>query len=154
DLVVVEGGYGARQRKENLVPLSDGAGEVAEVGVDVEQWRVGDRVVGCFFPNWHSGSPNEQRMAASLGGSVGGVAWECRGVAQDALVRAPKHLNFVRGSTLPCAALTAWTAVITHGAVGPGHSVLTQGTGGVSLFALQFARAAGAQVIATSSSAA
>jgi NADPH:quinone reductase-like Zn-dependent oxidoreductase len=153
DLVVVEGGYGGRQKKENLVPLGDGAGEIVDVGNEVEGWRVGDRVVGCFFPNWHSGPATERKVAANLGGTVDGVACEYRVFAQDAIVAAPKHLNFVKASTLPCAALTAWTAVITNGDVGPGQSVLTQGTGGVSLFALQFARAAGAQVIATSSSA-
>jgi alcohol dehydrogenase len=154
DLVVVEGGYGSRQKKQDLVMLSDGAGEIAEVGSGVTKWRVGDRVVACFFPRWQGGPATEDRVAASLGGSVDGVACEYRVFAEDGIAPAPRHLNFVRSATLPCAALTAWTAVIEHGAVGPGQSVLTQGTGGVSLFALQFARAAGAQVVATSSSAA
>src|SRR6516165_4054858 len=153
DLVVVEGGYGSRQKKQDLVLLGDGAGEIAEVGSDITRWRVGDRVVGCFFPHWQSGPATENRVKANLGGSVDGVACEYRVFGEDAIVPAPRHLNFVRGATLPCAALTAWTAVIEHGALRPGQSVLTQGTGGVSLFALQFARAAGAQVVATSSSA-
>jgi len=152
DLVVVEGGYGARQKKQDLVMLSDGAGEVVELGSEVTNWQVGDRVVACFFPDWQAGPPTERRLAANLGGSIDGVACEYRVFAEDAIVRGPKHLNFVRSATLPCAALTAWAAVIGQGGVGPGASVLTQGTGGVSLFALQFARAAGAQVIATSSS--
>ena len=153
DLVVVEGGYGARQKKQNLVMLSDGAGEIVELGSEVADWRVGDRVVGCFFPDWQAGPPTERRIATSLGGSVDGVACEYRVFDQDAILRGPKHLNFVRSATLPCAALTAWAAVTGTGGIGLGSSVLTQGTGGVSLFALQFARAAGAQVIATSSSA-
>jgi NADPH:quinone reductase-like Zn-dependent oxidoreductase len=153
DLVTVEGGYGARQKKQDLVLLSDGAGEIVELGHDVADWKVGDRVVGCFFPKWQAGPATERRVAASLGGSVDGVACEYRVFAQDAILRGPKHLNFVKSSTLPCAGLTAWAAVIGTGDIGPGASVLTQGTGGVSLFALQFARAAGAQVIATSSSA-
>jgi NADPH:quinone reductase-like Zn-dependent oxidoreductase len=152
DLVVVEGGYGARQKKQDLVLLSDGAGEIVELGSEVANWQVGDRVVGCFFPNWQAGPPTERRLAANLGGSLDGVACEYRVFAEEAIVPGPKHLNFVRSATLPCAALTAWAAVIGQGGVGPGTSVLTQGTGGVSLFALQFARAAGAQVIATSSS--
>jgi alcohol dehydrogenase len=120
----------------------------------VSEWRVGDRVVGCFFPDWPAGPATERRVAASLGGSVDGVACEYRVFAEDAIRRGPKHLDFVKSATLPCAGLTAWAAVIGTGDIGPGSSVLTQGTGGVSLFALQFAHAAGAQVIATSSSAA
>jgi NADPH:quinone reductase-like Zn-dependent oxidoreductase len=153
DLVVVEGGYGSRQKRENLVLLSDGAGEIVEVGSEVTDWQVGDRVLGCFFPGWPGGPATDRRVAASLGGSVDGVACEYRVFAADAIVRGPRHLNFVRSATLPCAALTAWAAVVGSGCVGPGASVLTQGTGGVSVFALQFARAAGAQVIATSSNA-
>jgi NADPH:quinone reductase-like Zn-dependent oxidoreductase len=153
DLVVLEGGYGSRQKRENLVPLSDGAGEIVEIGSEVDDWHVGDRVVGCFFPGWQGGPATERRTAESLGGSLDGVACEYRAFAADVVVRGPRHLNFVRSATLPCAALTAWAAVIGSDCVGPGASVLTQGTGGVSLFALQFARAAGAQVIATSSSA-
>ncbi|MFZ0127517.1 MAG: NAD(P)-dependent alcohol dehydrogenase [Xanthobacteraceae bacterium] len=154
DLVVVEGGYGTRQKKQDLVLLSDGAGEIVELGSEVSEWRVGDRVVGCFFPDWPAGPATERRVAASLGGSVDGVACEYRVFAEDAILPGPKHLNFVKSATLPCAGLTAWAAVIGTGDIGPGSSVLTQGTGGVSLFALQFAHAAGAQVIATSSSAA
>jgi NADPH:quinone reductase-like Zn-dependent oxidoreductase len=152
DLVVIEGGYGSRQKKQDLVLLSDGAGEIVELGSEVTGWRVGDRVIGCFFPDWQSGPATERRVAKSLGGSIDGVACEYRVFAQDAILPSPKHLNFTKSATLPCAALTAWTAVIGHGDVGLGQSVLTQGTGGVSLFALQFARAAGTQVIATSSS--
>ena len=90
DLVVVEGGYGARQKKQNLVMLSDGAGEIVELGSEVADWRVGDRVVGCFFPDWQAGPPTERRIATSLGGSVDGVACEYRVFDQDAILRGPK----------------------------------------------------------------
>src|SRR5919204_4273790 len=96
DLVVVEGGYGSRQKKQDLVLLADGAGEIAEVGSDVIGWRVGDRVVACFFPKWHGGPATEDRVAASLGGAVDGVACEYRVFAEDAIVTAPRHLKFVR----------------------------------------------------------
>jgi NADPH:quinone reductase-like Zn-dependent oxidoreductase len=149
DLVAIAGGYGSRQRHEQLVPLSDAAGEIVALGSGITRWRVGDRVVGCFFPDWHSGPPSEEHLAA-LGGSLDGVACECRAFDEDAILAVPDHLSFREAACLPCAALTAWVAV---DGIGKGHSVLTQGTGGVSLFALQFARMAGAEVIATSSSA-
>ena len=108
DLVAVEGGYGARQKKQDLVLLSDGAGEIVELGSEVSEWRVGDRVVGCFFPDWQAGPATGRRVAASLGGSVDGVACEYRVFAEDAILPGPKHLNFVKSATLPCAGLTAW----------------------------------------------
>jgi alcohol dehydrogenase len=153
DLVAVSGGYGSQQKRENLVPLSDGAGEIAELGEGVRRWRVGDRVIGCFFPDWQSGVPTEQRVARALGGSADGVACEYRVFGEDSIVASPPHLEFAEAATLPCAALTAWVAVTEHGAILPGAAVLTQGTGGVALFALQFARLAGADVVSTSSSA-
>jgi alcohol dehydrogenase len=151
DLITIVGGYGSHQRHENLVPLSDGAGEIVELGSGVTRWKVGDRVVGCFFPEWQSGPATEAHVSLALGGSVDGVACEYRVFAEHAVLTIPPHLNFIEAACLPCAGLTAWTA--TNGG-SPGQSVLTQGTGGVSLFALQFARIAGADVIATSSSAA
>jgi len=152
DLIAIAGGYGSRQRHKNLIPVSDGAGEIVEVGPGVASWQTGERVVGCFFPDWHSGPPSEARVAAAPGGSVDGVACEYRVFGEDAILPVPPHLSYVEAATLPCAGLTAWGATVGLG-VGPGQTVLTQGTGGVSLFALQFARMAGAQVIATSSGA-
>jgi len=149
DLLTIVGGYGSHQRHQNLVPLSDGAGEIVEVGSNVTRWKTGDRVVGCFFPQWHDGPPTVARMAQALGGSADGVACEYRVFAEDAILAMPPHLGFVEAACLPCAGLTAWVA--TNGGA-PGASALTQGTGGVSLFALQFARMAGAEVVATSSS--
>jgi NADPH:quinone reductase-like Zn-dependent oxidoreductase len=151
DTLTVVGGYGSRQKRERLIPLSDGAGDVAAVGSRAEPWRRGDRVIGCLMPNWLGGDISEEKSAISLGGSVDGCATEYRLFPASGLVRTPEHLSDLEAATLPCAALTAWSAVVTQGCVGPGDIVLTQGTGGVSLFALQFARLAGARVIATSS---
>jgi alcohol dehydrogenase len=154
DSLIVDGKYGSMQRQAGLIPLSDGAGEVVEVGPGVRGCKPGDRVVGCFFPDWQGGPPAESRLRADLGGMNDGVAAEYRCFRADAVLPIPPHMDFAQAATLPCAALTAWNAVRTQGAAGPEHCVLTQGTGGVSLFAVQFAAAAGARVIATSSSAA
>ena len=151
DTLTVVGGYGSRQKQERLIPLGDGAGEVTELGPGVRSWQRGDRVIACLMPNWQGGEMSEEKSAASLGGSVDGCAVEYRLFPATGLVRTPEHLSDIEAATLPCAALTAWSAVVTQGRVGPGDTVLTQGTGGVSLFALQFARLAGARVIATSS---
>lgn len=153
DLLAVKGGYGGMQKQENLIPLSDGAGEIVAVGDKVRGWKVGDRVVSCFFPDWQAGPLRMECVGSDLGGRFDGVAVEKRVFRQDALVKLPDSLTYLEGASLPCAAATAWNAVIEKGRVGPGHRVLTQGTGGVSLFALQFAVMAGAEVYATSSSA-
>lgn len=152
DMLVVNGGYGSRQRQENLIPLSDGAGEVAALGAGVTEWKPGDRVMPCLFPNWHGGDLTAEKTDQNLGGMLDGTAAEYGVFRADALVRIPDHLSDIEAAALPCAALTAWSAVITQGRIGPGNTVLTQGSGGVSLFALQFAHMAGATVIATSSS--
>lgn len=151
DLITVKGGYGSRQ-KLPLIPLSDGAGIVEAVGPGVRLFKSGDRVIGSFFENWISGGSSKEKLDGALGGSADGVLVEYRVFREEALVMSPPHLSFEESATLPCAALTAWGAVVTAGAVVPGAVVLTQGTGGVSLFALQFAKMCGARVIATSSS--
>lgn len=151
DLLIVKGGYGSRQ-KFPLVPVSDGAGLVEATGPGVRAFAPGDRVIGSFFEGWLSGEPSEAKMRAALGGAVDGVLAEYRVFPAQALVRTPEHLNDSEAAALPCAGLTAWSAVVKLGAVRPGQTVLTQGTGGVSLFALQFAKMSGARVIATSSS--
>jgi NADPH:quinone reductase-like Zn-dependent oxidoreductase len=151
DLLTVKGGYGSRQ-KFPLVPLSDGAGVVEQVGPDVREFAPGDRVVGSFFENWLGGGPSETKMRAALGGSVDGVLTEYRVFPARAVVKTPEHLSDVEAAALPCAGLTAWSAVVKLGGVTPGQTVLTQGSGGVSIFALQFAKLCGARVIATSSS--
>ncbi len=152
DLLAVKGGYGGMQKQSNLIPLSDGAGDIIAVGDGVRGWKVGDRVVSCFFPDWQAGPLRVECVGSDLGGRFDGVAVEKRVFRHDALVKLPDSLSYIEGASLPCAAATAWNAVIEKGGVGPGHRVLTQGTGGVSLFALQFAVMAGAEVYATSSS--
>lgn len=151
DLITVRGGYGSRQ-KFPLVPLSDGAGVVEAVGEGVTAFATGDRVIGSFFESWTGGEPSEAKMRAALGGAVDGTLTEYRVFPMHALVRTPAHLTDVEAATLPCAGVTAWSAVIKLGGIRPGHTVLTQGSGGVSIFALLIAKMAGARVVATSSS--
>ena len=151
DLLTVKGGYGSRQ-KFPLVPLSDGAGVVDSVGAGVTAFKPGDRVTGSFFEGWLGGEPSEAKMRGNLGGALDGVLCEYRVWPAAALVRTPDHLTDIEAACLPCAGLTAWSAVVKLGNIKPGQTVLTQGTGGVSIFALQFAKMNGARVIATSSS--
>lgn len=151
DLVTVRGGYGSRQ-KLPLIPLSDAVGFVEAVGAGVRSLKEGDRVVSSFFEGWHGGEAEESKLRSALGGALDGVMCEYRVFPEHAVVKAPEHLSDAAAATLSCAALTAWSAVVKCGQVKPGDVVLTQGTGGVSLFALQFAKIAGADVISTSSS--
>lgn len=139
--------------RDGLIPLSDGAGVVVEVGEAASQFQVGDRVTSVFHPKWLDGHMDRADLDNSPGGPADGVA--CESVTRPAthFTHAPQGLSHVEAATLPCAGVTAWRAVVTDGQVRPGDHVLVQGTGGVSLFALQFAKAAGATVIATSSSA-
>jgi NADPH:quinone reductase-like Zn-dependent oxidoreductase len=151
DLIAVKGGYGSRQ-KFPLVPLSDGAGVIERVGPGVREFVSGDRVIGSFFENWIGGEPSESKMRSALGGAVDGVLSEHRIFPRHALVKTPDHLSDIEAAALPCAGVTAWSAVVKLGGIKPGQTVLTQGSGGVSLFAIQFAKMCGARVIATSSS--
>jgi NADPH:quinone reductase-like Zn-dependent oxidoreductase len=151
DLLTVKGGYGSRQ-KFPLVPVSDGAGVIERVGPGVREFAADDRVIGSFFESWIAGEPSEAKMRRALGGAVDGVLSEYRIFPKHALVRTPAHLSDVEAAALPCAGVTAWSAVVKLGGLKPGQTVLTQGTGGVSLFAIQFAKMCGARVIATSSS--
>ena len=150
DLLVVKGSY-ARDLPLPMIPCSDGAGEVIEVGAGVERFRVGDRVAGCFFSDWDAGEMDEAVGKTALGGAVDGMLAEERILPSRGVVKLPDHLSFEEGATLPCAAVTAWHGLFESGHLKSGADVLIQGTGGVSLFALQFARMAGARVIATSS---
>ncbi len=152
DLMVVTGRYGGGPPAPGLVPLSDGAGEVEAVGEGVSRIAVGDRVAGSFFATWRDGPPLPEHHKHALGGSVEGVLAEYRLFDAEAVVRVPPHLDFDEAATLPCAGVTAWNALFGGTPLLPGQTVLTLGTGGVSTFAVQFARAAGARVIATSSS--
>jgi len=134
------------------VPVSDGAGEVVEVGAGVTRWRVGDRVVGLFFRDWGGGRFENRYHQAALGGSIDGVLRERVVFPDHALARIPGGYSFAEAATLPCAALTAWTALMERGGLQRGQSVLLLGTGGVSVWAMQLALAAGATVMITSSS--
>lgn len=151
DLVVSKGGYG-RAVKPPLIPLSDGAGEVLSVGEGVTRCKPGDRVAAIFMQGWLSGPPDDEKAATALGGAIHGMLAEQVCLNADGLVRIPDHLTFEEAAALPCAAVTAWHALFDSGGLQPGQSVLLLGTGGVSVFALQFAKMAGARVIATSSS--
>ncbi|MBL8402817.1 MULTISPECIES: zinc-dependent alcohol dehydrogenase family protein [Candidatus Accumulibacter] len=152
DLVVPERGYGSFTGKLPLIPLSDGVGEVVAVGPGVTRVAVGDRVCPTFFQGWIAGEPVLSRMTGSLGGPIDGTMAEFMCLSEQGVVKVPAYLSDVEAATLPCAALTAWSALATHGAVKPGEQVLIQGSGGVALFALAFARIAGARVTVISSS--
>ncbi len=151
DLMMIRGHYNPKL-KMPLVPLSDGAGEVVAVGETVKKWKVGDRVCPIFMQGWFEGEPNAQKSRTALGGDLDGALREFGAFDEQSLVRIPEHLSYSEAATLPCAAVTAWNALVVSGKLKAGEKVLTQGTGGVSIFALQFARMFGAQVFATSSS--
>ena len=153
DLMMVAGQYGRGGTQPNSVPLSDGAGEVVAVGANVTRFKVGDRVAGIFFMRWLDG-PRTGDVAASArgGGNVDGMLSEMMVAPEDSLVRIPDHLTFEEAATLPCAGVTAYRALFVDGNLKKGQFVLLEGTGGVSTFGLQFAAAAGARPIITSSS--
>ncbi|MFS8112901.1 NAD(P)-dependent alcohol dehydrogenase [Rhizobium jaguaris] len=135
-----------------LVPLSDGVGEVVAVGEDVTRFKIGDRVCSTFWQRWTGGSFRLAEPSYQRGGPLDGLLSEYAILDEQAAVFAPRNLSDIEAATLPCAAVTAWQALVTEGHIRAGDTVLVQGTGGVSLFALQFARASGARVIVTSSS--
>ncbi|MBD2201920.1 NAD(P)-dependent alcohol dehydrogenase [Calothrix sp. FACHB-1219] len=151
DLMVAEGAYGTGV-KYPLIPLSDGAGEVVAIAPGVTRVKIGDRVAGTFFQDWIAGALTRAAMKSDLGGAIDGMLAEYVVLHQDGLVILPDHLSYIQGATLPCAAVTAWHALVTKGNITEGNSVLVLGTGGVSIFALLFAKLYGARVIITSSS--
>lgn len=151
DLMTVEGSYNPRQ-KLPLIPLSDGSGEVLAVGSGVERVRIGDRVASVFAQRWTAGPPTQAARASTLGGPLDGMLAEQVVLSEDGLVKIPDHLSYEEAATLPCAAVTAWNALVDQGGLKAGDTVLLLGTGGVSIFGLQFAGLAGARAIVTSSS--
>lgn len=151
DLLMVLGHYNPKQLLP-LIPCSDGVGEIVEVGAGVSGLRSGERVMPLFVQGWLAGSMRTEHLASTLGGPLDGVLAEQMVVPAQSVVRVPSHLSDVEAATLPCAALTAWSALVTHGELRPGQTVLLLGTGGVSIFALQFAKLLGARVIITTSS--
>jgi NADPH:quinone reductase-like Zn-dependent oxidoreductase len=152
DLVVPNRGYGAFTGNLPLIPLSDGVGEVVEVGPGVSRVKAGDRVCPCFHQSWIGGAPDLERLTRTLGGPVDGTMAELMCLPAEGVVKVPAHLTDEQAATLPCAALTAWSAIVTYDQLGPGSRVLVQGTGGVALFALAFAKLAGCHVTVISSS--
>lgn len=152
DLIVPERGYGRATGELPLIPVSDGVGEVIETGVGVTRVAVGDRVCPTYFQNWTSGEPTPERFASALGGPLDGVMADRVCLSADGVVKVPDYLTDAEAATLPCAALTAWSAIVTHGQTRAGDKVLVQGTGSVALFAVAFAKLQGAHVTVISSS--
>lgn len=141
-----------RSARRPVVPVSDGAGEVLAVGAGVTEFAPGDHVCGCFFPRWPDGDRTAAYTRDALGGTVDGVLAEAVVLPADGIVHAPAHLSFEEAATLPCAALTAWNGLYEVGRLRPGATALFLGTGGVSVFGLQFAHLGGVRTIVTSSS--
>ncbi len=153
DLLLIKGLYDPKALDSSgLIPLSDGAGEVIETAADVSDYRVGDHVAGIFLQDWLAGQCNHEMTKSALGGAIDGVLTTEKIFNQEGLVHLPVGYSFTQGSTLPCAAITAWHALVYASKIKAGDFVLLQGTGGVSIFALQFAKMHGAKAIIISSS--
>ncbi len=152
DLITVEGASARAAPKPDLIPLSDGAGEVVAVGAGVTRVKAGDRVAGCFMQRWVGGAIDEAAQMSAMGGAIDGMLTELAVLEEDGIVKLPAGLSFEEGATLPCAGVTAWHALVEIGDIKAGDTVLVLGSGGVSIFALQFAKLFGARVIATSGS--
>ena len=154
DIMIVSGSYNPKM-KLPTIPISDGAGEITAVGDGVTKWKVGDRVMPIFAQRWFDGDSSEEKRKTSLGASPDwdGVLREFGTFSQESVVAIPEDLSYEEAATLPCAGITAWNAIAVSGRLKPGDSVLTLGTGGVSIFAIQFAKLFGARVISTSGSA-
>lgn len=151
DLMTLTGRYNPRLKLPQI-PLSDGAGEIAAVGSEVKSVKVGDRVASTFFERWVEGKSSDEKARTALGAGRNGVLAEYVVLHEDGVIPVPEHLTDAEAATLPCAGVTAWNALVVEGKIKAGDIILTLGTGGVSIFALQFARLHGAQVIITSSS--
>ncbi len=153
DLLVVTGRYDPKLlSSQGIIPLSDASGEITEIAADVNLFKIGDRVAAIFFQKWISGNCSQAMTKSALGGSIDGVLTDNKIFDQEGLVHLPDDYSYEEGSALPCAAVTAWHALIIANKLKAGETVLIQGTGGVSIFALQFAKISGAKVILTSSS--
>jgi len=152
DSLILKGGYRSQQKQENLIPLSDGAGDVVACGEGVDGYAVGERVIALFCQDWIAGEPDQQTIESRYGRDLDGMLAELKVFKAHQLVKTPDCITDIEAAALPCAALTAWSAIVAEGHTKAGDLILTQGTGGVSLFALQFAKMSGARVIVTSSS--
>lgn len=151
DYLVVTGKYNPKF-KLPFVPLSDGAGEILEIGSTVSDFKVGDRVILQFAPKWLDGDASYEQSRYTLGGPLDGTLMEEKVYPDYALVKIPEYMSYEEAATLPCAALTSWSSLVTYGRIFPGDTVVVLGTGGVSIFALQIAKFHGAKVIVTSGS--
>ncbi|HWI13270.1 MAG TPA: NAD(P)-dependent alcohol dehydrogenase [Burkholderiales bacterium] len=152
DLNIVSGNYANVALKPGAIPVSDGAGEIIATGPGVSRWKPGDRVAPIFMQRWFGGPLQQEYMPYALGGPSDGVLAEEIVMREEGLVRIPAHLSYEQAATLPCAALTAWNAAFVKGQLQAGQTVVTLGTGGVSIFAAQLAMMSGARVIATTGS--
>jgi NADPH:quinone reductase-like Zn-dependent oxidoreductase len=152
DLVVPSRGYGSYSGTLPLIPVSDGMGVVAAIGEGVSRVAVGDRVCPTYFQSWTGGEPDLERLTQSLGGPIDGTMTELMCLSEQGVVKVPDHLSDTQAASLPCAALTAWSALTSAGGCRSGDRVLVQGCGGVALFALQFAKLLGAHVTVITSS--
>jgi len=152
DLIVPVRGYGRATGELPLIPISDGVGTVVAVGDHVTRVKISDRVCPTYFQGWIGGEPTQERFSTALGGPLDGVMAEYMCLSEQGIVRVPDYLTHEEAAALPCAALTAWSAIATHATTRPGDRVLVQGTGGVALFALAFAKLHGAHVTVISSS--
>jgi NADPH:quinone reductase-like Zn-dependent oxidoreductase len=150
DLLVVLGRYNPKLALPRI-PCSDGAGEVVAIGDEVKRWKIGQRVAGIFMQNWIDGPPDAAKQRGALGGDIDGMLAEYVILDENGLVEVPEHLSWEQAACLPCAGVTAWNAIVHAGHIKAGDTVLIQGTGGVSIFALQFAKLLGARVLGTSS---
>ncbi|WP_428310590.1 zinc-dependent alcohol dehydrogenase family protein [Hydrocarboniphaga sp.] len=151
DLMAARGAL-PRNGQTGVVPLCDGAGEIVEIGEGVGSVAVGDRVIATFFQRWLAGALQPEHVGTTLGSDVDGLLREYAVLPESGVLRFPAHLSFAEAATLPCAAVTAWSALFVKSALQPGETVLSLGSGSVSLFALQLAKAAGARVILSTSS--
>ena len=152
DLIMISGGYGKMGGVPPFVPISDGAGIIEEIGTDVKKFKKGDKVILPFFKNWNSGNISDLTALSALGGIEDGVMQELMIFNEDKVVKAPDGWTSLESCTLPCAAVTAWRTIVTEGRVTKDSTVLVQGLGGVSIFAIQIAKLFNAKVIATTSS--
>ena len=151
DLMIASGSYGGATPPDRI-PLSDGAGEVVAIGAGVSRVQVGDRMAGIFFQTWLDGGIQAAYHPSALGGAIDGMLAEYVVLSQEGVIKLPDYLTYEEGASLPCAAVTAWNGLVEQGRLRAGETVLLQGTGGVSMFALQIAKMHGARVILTSSS--
>jgi len=149
DYLVAVGGIPVPDKR---IPMSDGAGEIVALGEGVDNWEVGDKVMSMFFPNWIEGKPSLRKTMFIMGETLDGCMAEMSVLPATAITKMPEGFSYAEAATLPCAALTAWRGLMVEGNLQAGQKVLIEGTGGMSIFALQLAKMAGARVFATTSS--